>query len=57
MIHPDAISELERIAELFTEQDLQMMISHGGAKSVQQYIQLSIEMRVKYLKNQQEAAA
>jgi len=57
MIHPDAISELERIAEFFTEQDLQMMISHGGAKSVQQYIQLSIEMRVKYLKNQQEAAA
>lgn len=57
MNSPNAITELQRLAEIITEQDLRMMINHGGANSVYQYIQLAISARVEYLKNQQEAAA
>lgn len=55
MNQPNAITELQRLAEQITEQDLRMMISHGGANSVYQYIQLAIGARVEYLQHQQEA--
>lgn len=56
-MEPNAVIELERLANSITEHDLRMMISHGGANSVYEFIQLTIEMRVNYLKHQQEAAA
>gem|GEM_PF-3349503 len=56
MNSPDAITELQRLAERITEQDLRMMISVRGAAAVNEYIQTTIAMRIDYLKHQQEAA-
>ena len=50
-----AIIELQRLAENITEQEIAMMISHGGAASVYQYLQLSVAGRVNYLQQQQES--
>lgn len=57
MNSPDAINELQRMAEHITEQDLRMMIGYGGAAAVNEFIQTFINQRVEYLKHQQEAAA
>ena len=55
MNQPNAITELQRLAEQITEHDIAMMISHGGASSVYQYLQLSLAGRIDYLQHQQEA--
>lgn len=54
MNQPNAITELQRLAEIITEQDLRMMISHGGANSAYQYIQLAIGARVEQLQHMEE---
>jgi hypothetical protein len=54
MNQPNAITELQRLAEIITEQDLHMMINHGGANSVYQYIQLAIGARVEQLQHMEE---
>ncbi|WP_156411260.1 hypothetical protein [Alishewanella sp. WH16-1] len=54
MNQPNAITELQRLAEIITEQDLRMMISHGGANSAYQYIQLAIGARVEQLQQMEE---
>ncbi|WP_290614684.1 hypothetical protein [Arsukibacterium sp. UBA3155] len=50
-----AINELQRLAESITEQDIAMMISHGGATSVHEYLQRAVAGRINYLQHQQEA--
>lgn len=57
MNQPNAITELQRLAEQITEHDIAMMISHGGKKSVYEFIQLAISMRISYLQHQREDAA
>lgn len=55
MNHPDAITELQHLAEQITEQDIAMMISVGGAAAVNEFLQLYIAGRIDYLQHQQEA--
>ncbi|MBV2127951.1 hypothetical protein [Arsukibacterium indicum] len=55
MNQPSAITELQRLAESITEQEIAMMISHGGATSVHEYLQRAVAGRINYLQHQQEA--
>ncbi len=57
MNSPNAITELQRLAEHITEQDLRMMISYGGAAAVNEFIQTLIQWRINHLKNQHDSEA
>ncbi|WP_423186803.1 hypothetical protein ACO1PK_00890 [Alishewanella sp. d11] len=56
-MEPNAIKELQHLAESINAKEIHMMISVGGATAVYEYLQRYIAGRVEYLKHQQEAAA
>lgn len=55
-MNKQAVSELQYLADNITLQDLQMMHSHGGLKSVHEFVQLMISSRITHLQQQEQAA-
>lgn len=51
-----AIAELQYLADNITLQDMQMMQSTGGLKSVHEFVQLMISSRITHLQQQEQAA-
>jgi hypothetical protein len=55
-MNKQALIELQYLAQNITLQDMQMMQSMGGLKSVHEFVQLMISSRIKHLQQQEQAA-